>query len=56
MHLQKSETNFLPSPFFSTEMHQVDGEPRGTGTGTHKHVARDLAANEALEYLEKQEV
>jgi len=35
---------------------KIDGEPRGTGTGTHKHVARDLAANEALEYLEKQEV
>ncbi|KAF9011040.1 hypothetical protein BDQ17DRAFT_860852 [Cyathus striatus] len=30
---------------------KINGEPRGTGTSTHKHLAKDIAANEALKYL-----
>jgi len=30
---------------------KVNGVERGTGTGTHKYVARDNAANAALESL-----
>lgn len=30
---------------------KIDGEARGTGTGTHKHIAKDIAANKAWETL-----
>ncbi|TFK26725.1 hypothetical protein FA15DRAFT_267141 [Coprinopsis marcescibilis] len=30
---------------------KIDGEPRGEGTGSHKHVAKNIAAAQALQYL-----
>ncbi|KAJ2912490.1 hypothetical protein MD484_g7926, partial [Candolleomyces efflorescens] len=30
---------------------KIDGEPRGRGVASHKHVAKDAAAEEALKYL-----
>ncbi|EFI28705.1 hypothetical protein CC1G_13731 [Coprinopsis cinerea okayama7 len=30
---------------------KIDGEPRGEGTSTHKHTAKNIAAEQALHYL-----
>ncbi|KDQ63039.1 hypothetical protein JAAARDRAFT_29030 [Jaapia argillacea MUCL 33604] len=30
---------------------KINGEPRGTGSGTHKHLAKSDAAKEALKFL-----
>ncbi|GLB35728.1 putative double-stranded RNA binding motif containing protein [Lyophyllum shimeji] len=34
-----------------TSICKINGVPRGQGTGTHKHIARDIAANAALQSL-----
>ncbi|RDB29436.1 hypothetical protein Hypma_015995 [Hypsizygus marmoreus] len=34
-----------------TSVCKINGEERGTGTGTHKHIARDNAADAALKSL-----
>lgn len=38
------------SPQWTSEC-KIHGTVRGVGNGTHKHIARDLAAQEALVFL-----
>ncbi|KAJ3559002.1 hypothetical protein NM688_g610 [Phlebia brevispora] len=38
-----------------TSVCKINGEVKGTGIGPQKHVARDLAAKEALKALQEQE-